>query len=148
MNAISDRFDRPRVIALRPATAPAAGVDRKLLAQADRAVAALDEFLTMAPTTATGGGLQYQGDLAQLRSRLLLFRQQVAAGETDETLARSLRQIVDLNRRLLERARAEGRIFRGTARLDPCGLQAPAQAVESLRGLVPKPADRPRAPAP
>ena len=49
-----------------------------------------------------------------MRRRLLLFRQQVAAGESPAALARSLREIEDLNRRLGERARVEGRIFRGT----------------------------------
>ena len=48
----------------------------------------------------------------------------------------SLREIEDLNRRLGERARVEGRIFRGTPRIDPRGLQAPAQAVEKLRELA------------
>jgi hypothetical protein len=148
MNAISDRFDRPRVIALKPATGPAASIDRKLLAQADRAVAALDEFLTKDPSTATAGGSQYQGDLAQLRSRLLLFRQQVAAGEPIGPLTRSLREIEDLNRRLGKRGRAEARIFRGGPRLDPRGLHAPAQAVAKLRELMPKPTDNARTTAP
>jgi hypothetical protein len=148
INAISDRFDRPRVIALKAAARPAVGVDRRLLAQADRATAALDEFLGKDPSTATAGGSQYQDDLGQLRRRLLQFRQQVAAGEPIEALSRSLREIEDLNRRLGERARAEGRIFRGGPRVDARGLQAPAQAVEKLRDLMPKATDEASKPAP
>jgi hypothetical protein len=142
-NAMSDRFNRPRVIALEPASAvrPAVGVDRRLLAEADRAIVTLDAFLgqesSNAAPTATGGA-QYQDELGQLRRNLLLFRQQVAAGESAESLARSLRTIEDLNRRLSERARAEGRIFRGNTRIDTRGLQEAAQAVEKLRDLVPK----------
>jgi hypothetical protein len=146
INAISDRFDRSRVIALKPAARPAVGVDRRLLAQADRAIAALDEFLGKGSSTATGS--QYQDDLDQLRRRLLLFRRQVAAGEPIEALSRSLREIEDLNRRLGERARTEGRIFRGGPRVDARGLQAPAQAVEKLRELMPKAAGDAKSPAP
>jgi hypothetical protein len=152
INGISDRFDRPRVIALRPATAarPAAGADRRLLAQADRAIAALDEFLIRSPSNgaATAGGSQYQEELGRLRRRLLLFREQVAAGEPAESLSRSLREIEDLNRRLGERARSEARVFHGNARLDTRGLQATLQAVEKLRELMPKAAGDATKPVP
>ena len=84
---------------------------------------------------APAGGSQYREELGQLRRRLLLFRQQVAAGESAGSLARSLGEIEDLNRRLGERARSETRIFRGDTRLDTRGLQAATQAVEKLREL-------------
>ena len=44
INGISDRYDQPRVIVLKPAAAnrPAGGVDRRLLAQADRAIGTLE----------------------------------------------------------------------------------------------------------
>jgi hypothetical protein len=150
IEAISDRFGRPRVIALKPVARPAAGADRRLLAQADRALTALDAFLAGEGSNlaAPAGGSQYQEELNQLRRKLLLFRQQVAAGEPPETLSRSLREIEDLNRRLGERARAEGRIYRGGVRLDTRGLQASAQAVEKLRDLMPKAPQDPRTPTP
>jgi hypothetical protein len=137
MDAISDRFDRPRVIALKPSgAAPARAVDRQRLAQADRAIAALDQFLvTLAPGAAAGGASELRDQLGQFRRRLFLFRQQVAAGEPPEALSGSLRVIVDLNRRIGDRARAESRIFRGGVRIDPRGLEATAQAVEKLRSL-------------
>jgi hypothetical protein len=150
INAISDLFDRSRVIAPKAVTRPARGVDRRLLAQADRAIAAMDEFLGQEAATAAAiaGGSQYQDDLGRLRRGLLLFRQQVAAGEPAEPLTRSLREIEGLNRRLGERARSEGRIFRGGTRLDTRGLQVPMQAVEKLRELMPKPMDNALKPAP
>ena len=134
---MSDRFGPPRVIVPRPVARPVAGVDRRLLAQADRAMTALDAFLAgegsnVAPPA---DGSPYREELGQLRRRLLLFRQQVAAGESPEALSRSFGEIEDLNRRLGERARSESRIFRGGVRLDPRGLEATAQAVEKLRGL-------------
>ena len=86
--------------------------------------------------------------IGRLRGRLLLFRQQVAAGESPAALAAALREIEDLNRRLGERAQAETRIFRGTPRIDPRGLKAPSQAVEKLRELLPTSAGDARTPAP
>jgi hypothetical protein len=83
-----------------------------------------------------------------LRRRLLLFRQQVAAGEAVESLSRSLREIEDLNRRLGERARSEARVFHGNARLDTRGLQATLQAVEKLRESMPKAAGGTTKPVP
>jgi hypothetical protein len=148
LNALSDRFDRPRVIAPGAATRPAASVDRALLAQADRAVAAMDDFLSANPSTASLGASQYQDDLAQLRRRLLLFRQRVAAGEPVDSLNRSLREIEDLNRRLGQRTRAEARIFRGGPRPDARAFQAPAQAVEKLRERMPNSPDNARTKAP
>lgn len=143
LNGISDRFDRPRVITTRPAiaTRPAPGVDRRLLAQADRAITAMDEYLNQPSLNgpARAGGSQYQAELGQLRRRLLLFREQVAAGVAIATLSRSIREIEDLNRRLGERSRAESRVFRGGEnRIDSRGLQAASEAISRLRELIPK----------
>ena len=141
INGISDRFDRPRVIEINPTAAsrPAVGGDRRLLAQADRAIAALDEVVTRPRSSgdAMAAGSQYWEELGQLRRRLYLFREQVAAGESPERLSRFFRDIEDLNRRIGERARAEARVFRGNARLDTRGLHAAGQAVEKLRELIP-----------
>jgi hypothetical protein len=150
IDALSDRFGPSRVIVPRPVVRPVVGVDRRLLAQTDRAMAALDAFLAgegsnLAPPA---DGSAYREELGQLRRRLLLFRQRVAAGESPESLTRSLREIEDLNRRLGERARAESRIYRGAIRLDARGLEATAQAVEKLRGLLPKAMDSARSPTP
>jgi hypothetical protein len=140
INAISDRFDRSRVIVLKPSVQRAVpNVDRRVLGQADRATAALDEFLsTLSANDASTAGSRFQEELVQLRRRLFVFRQRAAAGEPVEVLSRSLREIEDANRRVGERARAESRIFRGRGRIDPLGLDASSQAVVKLRSLMPQ----------
>ncbi len=150
IDALSERFGPSRVIVPRPVVRPAAGVDRGLLAQADRALTALDAFLAGEGSNGAppAGGSTFREELGQLRRRLLLFRQQVAAAESPEALSRSLSEIEERNRRLGERAQAESRIFRGGVRLDPRGLDATAQAVDKLRGLLPKKVDGARPPAP
>jgi len=130
LNALSDRLGRPRVIAIRPATRPVAGVDRGLLARADRAIAAVDEFAATLPEV----GARYREEVTQLRRRLLMFREQVAARESAEALSRSLEGIVDLNRRIFGRARAEAKVFRGDARRpDPRLFDEAAKAVERIK---------------
>jgi hypothetical protein len=145
VNGISDRLDRPRIIALKPGTAgrPSPGVDRRLLAQADRVIAALDDVSNPATSNgiASAGGSQYQEELGQLRRRLILFREHVAAGESVDSLSLSLREIEDLNRRIGERARAEARVFRGKARPDTRAIQSATQSVEKLREAMPKTGD-------
>ncbi len=133
-----------------PVARPAAGADRRLLAQADRAMIALDALMaeSVPNKAAPAGGSRYREELGQLRRKLLLFRQQVASGESPGSLTRSFGEIEDLNRRLGERARSESRIFRGGTRLDTQGLQAPSQAVEKLRELMPKAAEPARPPDP
>jgi hypothetical protein len=152
INGISDRFDGPRVIALKPVAAnrPGVDVDRRLLAQADRSITALDDFANRPSSIAAAmnGGLRYQEELGELRRRLLLFREQVAAGESAEAISRSLVEIEDLNRRLGERARSESRVFRGNARLDTRGLEAAMEAVTKLRASMPKPAEAGAKPVP
>jgi hypothetical protein len=145
INGISDRLDRPRIIALNPGKAarPSPGVDRRLLAQADRVIAALDEVSNPPPSNGrvTAGGSQYQEELGQLRRRLILFREHVAAAESVDSLSQSLREIEALNRRIGERARAEARVVRGNARLDTRAIQAATQSVEKLREAMLKAGD-------
>ncbi len=130
LNTLSDRLGRPRVIATQPATRPVAGVDRARLARADRAIAAVDEFAA----TLAGAGARYQQEVAQLRRRLLMFREQVAAREPAEALSRSFDGIADLNRRISVRVRAEARVFRGDARrADPHAFETASEAVERLQ---------------
>jgi hypothetical protein len=134
MNAISDGLGRPRVVVAAPETATTAvAVDRRLLAQTDRAIAALDDDTASLASKDAAVGLEFRDQLGQFRRRLFDFRQQVAAGESAAVLARSLRDIVDAIRRLGERARAESRIFRGGARIDPRALDATTQVVEKLQ---------------
>jgi hypothetical protein len=140
INALSDDFGLPRVFSLAPATRPAGGVDRKLMAQIDRAVVGLDRFLSdgdMGPAE-NAEGSQFRSDAAQLRRKLLLFRQHVAAQESVGQLAALLRDIEAVNRQLNDRASSEGRIDRGGVRLDTRAFQEPARAVDQLRDLLPK----------
>jgi hypothetical protein len=140
--ALSDDLGLPRVISLVPAAPLAQGVDRKRLAPVDRAVAALDKFLSEAvpgQDEATDAGSRFRGDVAQLRRALLQFRQQVAANEPAERLSRSLREIEIMNRRLSDRARSESLISRGVTRLDARGFREPAQALEELHDLMQRP---------
>src|SRR5205823_4351898 len=107
-----------------------------LLAQIDRAVAALDRFLIDGETSlaATAAGSQFRSDAAAMRRQLLQFRQQVAANEPAGLLSRSIREIEVMNRRLSDRAKSESRIERGGTRLDARGFLEPAQAISQLRG--------------
>ena len=121
------------VAAIRPPgrRSAAAGPGRPGLIAAGRFVAGV----LPNEAAALHGGSRYREELGQLRRQLLLFRQQVAAGESPGSLTRSFGEIEDLNRRLGERARSESRIFRGDARLDTRALEAASQAVEKLREL-------------
>ena len=141
INDLSDDFGLPRVLNLVPATRPAKGVDRKLLDQVDRAVAGLDRFLSEGGTGPAEGaeGSQFRSDAAALRRQLLVFRQYVAANESVGQLTTLLRNIDAANRQLNERARSERRIHRGGSRLDTREFQQPAQAVDQLRDLLPRP---------
>ncbi len=142
-DAIADRIGVARVIAPGAAARPAAAIDRRLLAQADRAVAAVDSMLTVRPDDPPSGpgGMRYQRELENWRRKVLEFRQQAASGESAEVLARSLREVEELTRRLGQRSRSEARIYRGGARLDARGLQPPSLAVEKLRELMPRTGD-------
>ncbi len=136
LNAILDRLGRPRVIAIQAARRPVAGVDRALLARADRAIAAVDELAA----TLDGAGARYREEVTQLRRRLLMFREQVAAREPVEALRRSSDEIADLHQRIAGRVRAEARVFRGDARrVDPRHFEAASKAVEQLLVRRPDP---------
>jgi hypothetical protein len=141
INAISDEFGLPRVIARVPTARSAKSVDRILLAQIDRALAALDKFLTDgAPSLAeTAEGLQFQSEAGQLRRKILRFRQHVAANEPTGQLATLLRDIETANRQLSDRAGGADRVDRGVTRLDTRSYRDPAQAINRLRALLPKP---------
>jgi hypothetical protein len=91
-------------------------------------------------------GSPFRSDAAQLRRKLLLFRQHVAANESVGQLTTLLRDIQAANRQLIDRARSERRIDRGGFRLDTREFQEPAQAVDQLRDLLPRPEENaPRA---
>ncbi len=68
INAISDRFDRPRVIVGRPgAVGTTAAVDRRLLAEADRAIVSLDDFLgPLSSSDATTVGSRFRDELGRV----------------------------------------------------------------------------------
>jgi hypothetical protein len=141
INDLSDEFGLPRVINVVPATRPTQGVDPKLLAQIDRAVSSLDRFLTEGGTgpAEPDEGSRFRSDAAQLRRKLLLFRQHAAANESVGQLTTLLADIQAATRQLNERARAERRVDRGGFRLDAREFQEPAQAVDGLRDLLPRP---------
>ncbi|HZW31399.1 MAG TPA: hypothetical protein VFF52_11865 [Isosphaeraceae bacterium] len=148
INDLSDEFGLPRVLNLAAATRPAGGVDRNLMAQVDRAIAGLDRFLSAGGAGPAEGaeGSQFRSDAAALRRKLLLFRQYVAANTPAGQLMTLLRDIEAANRQLNNRARFERRIDRGGSRLDTREFQEPAQAVDQLRDLLPRPAaNAPRA---
>jgi hypothetical protein len=146
INTLTDEFGFPRIITLTSADRPAQNGDRRLLAQVDRAAAALDRFLTdgVAGLAATDKGLQFLSDANELRHQLLRFRQQVAANEPAEQLAGRLSEIERATRQLSGRADNSDRVDRGGARLNARGFQQPAQAVAKLRDLLPgRERDRP-----
>jgi hypothetical protein len=150
LNDLSDEFGLPRVINVVPATRPTQGVDRKLLAQIDRAVSGLDRFLSEGGTgpAESAEGSQFRSDAAQLRRKLLLFRQHVAANESVGQLTTLWADIQAATRQLNDRARAERRVDRGGFRLDVREFQEPARAVDELRDLLPRPEARAPTPTP
>lgn len=153
INGLSDVLGRPRIVSGNPPAAaamPAAAVDRRLLAQADRAVAAMDEFVerTLAGAPEAAGGSQYRERLGRLRRRLSLFREEVAAGQSVETLRRSLEEVQELNRGLAGRAQAESRIYRGDSRVDAGALRDANRAVGEIHILLPEGGATPVKPRP
>ncbi len=141
VEAITDRLGLARVVAPDAVARPAAVADRRLLAQADRALIAVDSMILTSP--ADGGGPAYRGELESWRRKLLEFRRQAAAGSSDEALLRTLGEVEDITRRIGTRSQSEAHIYRGGTRLDTRRLQTPAQAVEKMRALVPRPAAAP-----
>ncbi len=134
IDALSDLFGFPRAISLVPTTGPARGVDRKLVAQVDRAVAALDEFLSLAGAglRQTEEGSAFEGQVGRMRLDLLQLRQRAIAKEPPSQWATLLREIEAVNRQLIGRARPDGRITRGTSTLKVPGFQGPSQEVTRL----------------
>ena len=141
IDALSNQFDLPRVISLVRPAGPARGVDRKLVARVDRAVAALDEFLSQAGTglKRTEEGSEFEGQVSRLRLSLLQLRQRAIANESPGPLTQLIREIEAMNQQLVSRAKPDGRITRGSSTLKVPGFQAPAQAVSKLGDSMPKP---------
>lgn len=141
VEAIADRLGLARVVAPKAVAQPAATADRRLLAQADRALITVDSMILASPTA--GGGPAYRGELEDWRRKLLEFRRQAATGASNEKLLRTLDEVEDITRRIGVRAKSEVHIYRGGTRLDTRRLQTPSQAVEKMRTLLPRPADPP-----
>jgi hypothetical protein len=135
-NGISDDFGLPRVIEGAPGLRPAASSNRKLAAQVDRAVAWVDEFLTVVgpELRKTPAGAQFQVDTSRMRSQLLQLRRSVIANEPPERLSPLIREIEASNQKLLKHA---GEVALNVNRVDMIArFRNPALAVNNLRGLV------------
>jgi hypothetical protein len=141
IDALSDQFELPRVISLVRTAGPARGVDRKLVARVDRAVAALDEFLSQAGAglKRTEEGSEFEGQVGRLRLSLLQLRQRAIANESAGPLTQLIREIEAMNQQLVSRARPDDRITRGGSTLKVPGFQAPSQAVSKLGDSMSKP---------
>jgi hypothetical protein len=130
-NAISDALGLPRVIVLVPAPRPAAGPNRNLLAQVDRAVAEVDELsVDLAKAQDDSRRRSIAG---QLRLKLLEFRQRAIAQLTTEQLSQSLREIETLNQQLSE---STGPIVRGGQGANVVRSPNPEKTIRKLRGLL------------
>jgi hypothetical protein len=141
INDLADQFGLPRVVSLARGAGPVRGVDRKLVAQLDRALAALDEFLSQATAglRQTEAGSEFEGQVGRLRLDLLQLRQRLIAREPVGQWTPLLREIDAVNRQLIVRARPDGRVTRGTSTLKVPGFQGPSQAVSKLSETAPKP---------
>lgn len=144
VEAITDRLGLSRVVEVTAREHAAPAADRSLLAQADRALIAVDTMLLA--NTPQSGGPAYRSELETWRRKLLEFRRQAAGGASSETLLRTLGEVEDITRRIGTRSQSEVHIYRGGTRLDTHRLQAPAQAVQKMRGLVTSPAPPPARP--
>jgi hypothetical protein len=141
IDALSDRFGLSRVISLTRVVEPARGVDRNLVAQVDRAVVALDAFLSR-PDSGLGRteeGSAFEGQVGRLRLDLLQLRQRAIAREPAGRLSPLLREIEAINQQLRGRANPDGRIIRGTSAFKVPDFRAPSQAVSKLGDPAPKP---------
>jgi len=132
-NAISDDFGLPRVILLAPRVARVAGSNHKLVAQVDRSVAWVDEYLAeLGPALRkTPAGSRYEGDVVKMRRKLLEFRRRAIANESTERLSQALREIELTNQGLARPADDLDHRDQVVAR-----FRNPAQAVNSLRGII------------
>jgi len=134
-NAISDDFGLPRVIVLAPRVPRAAGSNHKLVAQVDRSVAWVDEYLAEVrpELRKTPAGARFEADVVKLRRLLLEFRRSATANESTERLARAVREIEVTNQGLAGLARDLDRDHRDDI---VSRFRNPAQAVNSLRDFI------------
>jgi len=132
-DAISDDFGLPRVILLAPRVARAAGSNHKLVAQVDRSVAWVDEYLAeLGPSLRkTPAGSRYEGDVVKMRRKLVEFRRRAIANESTERLTPALREIELASQGLARPADDLDHRDQVVAR-----FRNPAQAVDSLRGII------------
>ena len=134
-NAISDDFGLPRVIVLGPRVARAAGSNHKLVAQVDRSVAWVDEYLAEVrpELRKTPAGSRFEAKVVKMRRQLLEFRRSATANESTERLSREVREIEVTNKGLAGLARDLNRELRDDI---VARFRNPAQAVNSLRGII------------
>ena len=146
IDAMSDDFGLPRVVNLvraseRPGRAQAEAVDRKLVAQVDRSIVALDEYLSQdgAALKQTEAGADFEGQVGRLRLDLLQLRQRSVAKELTGPLSPLFLEIESINRQLRERAKPDSRIIRGDVAFKAPRFLRTAEAVDQLRQLMPDP---------
>jgi len=139
--AISSALALPRVIELASASRPAGRSNRALVAQVDRAVIALDEFLAVARErlNATDSGAEFQALAARLPVGLLMLRQRALASEPTEQLSRTIGEIESITGQLTGNTAPGTRVYRGEADLASRDFERPAQEISKLRGLMVKP---------
>jgi hypothetical protein len=140
IDALSDDFGLPRIISLRSADRASQGVARNLVAGVDRAIATLDQFLGRAGAglRSTEEGSEFEAGVSRLRLNLLLLRQRTIAKESTGRLSGILGEIEALNQQLNERASPNSRVVRGGPTLKAPDFRRTAEAVNALRGLLPK----------
>ena len=123
---------------------PARIVNRKLVAQVDRAIVALDEYLSQdgAGLKQTEEGAEFEGQIGRLRLDLLQLRQRSVAKESTGPLSPLFLEIESINRQLRERAKPDSRIIRGDVTFKApafCGRRKPwTSCVNSCRSLRPR----------
>jgi len=134
-NAISDDFGLPRVIVLGPRVARSAGSNHRLVAQVDRSVAWVDEYLAeVRPALRkTPAGSRFEAEVVKMRRQLLGFRRSATANEATERLSRAVREIEVTNEGLSGLARDLDRDHRDEI---ASRFRNPAQEVKSLRGII------------
>ena len=134
-NAIADDFGLPRTIVLSPRAARAAGSSHKLVAQVDRSLAWLDEYLAgfVRELRRTPAGSRFEADVVKMRRQLIEMRRRAIANESTERLTQALQEIELTSQQLTKRASALDGVRRDEV---IARFQNPAQAVAKLRGLI------------
>jgi hypothetical protein len=137
-NSLSDDFGLPRVIAVAQPGQRVAGSDRRFLAQVDRSISWVDEYLAVIRPELTKSPLeaQFGQDVAKMRRQLLELRRRAAANEPVERLSQRLRDIEVTNQGLSGRSRDLERDGRGEF---AARFRNPAEAVSGLRGQLGRP---------